>query len=86
VLSFPNQSRSYNVATDRISFWGHDGAVEIPFFLQMATLFRLYPKTSNTEAAILAAFDAGRDRICELAGKAYGRGRRSFYVLGPDIL
>ncbi len=86
MLSFPNESRSYNAGTERISFWGHDGAVEVPFFLQMATLFRLYPKTGNTEAAILAAFDAGRDRIRDLAVKAYARSRRTFYVLGPDVL
>jgi Protein of unknown function (DUF1488) len=84
MLNFPNPSRSYDAAADRISFWGHDGALEIPFFLELNTLFRLYPRTTHTEAGILAAFDAGRTRICEVANKAYSRGRRSFYVLGPD--
>ena len=84
MLSFPNQSRAYDVAGDRVRFWGHDGAFEIPFFLQLDALIRLYPRTTNTEAGILAAFDAGRSRIYEIASKAYSRGRRSFYVLGAE--
>ncbi len=59
VLSFPNQSRTYDPAADRVRFWGHDGALEITFFLQLTALFRLYPQTSNTEAEVLAAFDEG---------------------------
>ena len=86
MLNFPNQSRSYDAATDRIRFWGHDGALEITFFLQLNALFRLYPRTSNTEAGILAAFDAGWSRICQVASKAYARDRRSFYILGPESL
>jgi hypothetical protein len=86
MLSFPNVSRAYDDITDRISFWGHDGAMEVPFFLQASTLFRLFPKTGYSETAILAAFDAGRERILELASRAYGRERRRFYVLGPDSL
>ena len=86
MLNFPNESRTYDAVADRIRFWGHDGALEVPFFLQLNALFRLYPRTSNTEAGILAAFDAGRTRINEIAGKAYSRDRRSFYVLGPEHL
>ena len=86
MLSFPNESRTYDPAADRIRFWGHDGAQEIAFFLQLNALFRLYPRTTNDEAGILAAFDAGRARICEVASKAYSRDRRSFYVLGPENL
>jgi hypothetical protein len=75
VLSFPNQSRAYDAATDRIRFWGHDGALEVTFFLQLNALFRLYPRTSNTEAGILAAFDEGWNRICEVAANVrLGRG------------
>jgi hypothetical protein len=86
MLNFPNQSRSYDSTSDRISFWGHDGTLEVPFFLQANTLLRLFPKTGYSETAILAAFDAGLDRIHELASKVYGRGLRRFYVLGPDTL
>jgi hypothetical protein len=86
VLSFPNSSRSYDAAADRIRFWGHDGANEIPFFLQANALLRLYPRTGSTSEAILAAFDAGRARINEIASKAYAGKRRRFYVLGPEHL
>ena len=86
MLSFPNTSRSYNGSADRVSFWGHDGALEVPFFLGAATLFRLFPKTGYGEAAILAAFDSGRARIHEVASKAYARGHHRSYVLGPDSL
>ena len=80
-LSFPNLSRSYDPARRRIRFWGHDDALEVPFFLEESAVFRLSPKTRNDEAAILAAFDATRDRINTVAGKVHSSKRRSFYVL-----
>ena len=41
-----------------------------------------YPRTQNAEAAMLASFDLGRERIFEVAHKAYRPGdRRAFYVL-----
>jgi hypothetical protein len=56
--------------------------MEIPFFLDEKALVRLYPRTKNTEPAMLEAFDAARERIFEVAGKAYAPGqRRGFYVL-----
>ena len=86
MLSFPNESRNYETGGDRIKFWGNDGIVDVPFFLETNILFRLYPRTGNTEAAILAAFDAGRTRIQQMASKAYSRTRRTFYILGADSL
>jgi hypothetical protein len=84
-LRFPNPSRSYDADRGRIRFWGHDDAIEVPFFLDEAAIFRLFPRTQNAEAAVLAAFDAARDRICEIASKVYGAGRgRSFYVLAAS--
>jgi len=82
-LSFPNRSRSYDAAGDRVRFWGHDGAIEVPFFMKLSALFRLYPRTNNTEAGILAAFDIGWSRICEIASREYSRDR-SYRVLGPE--
>ena len=82
-LAFPNLSRSYDGARRRIRFWGHDDALEIPFFLEESAIFKLFPKTQNTETQILAAFDAARDRVNEIAQRAYvPRARRPFYVLG----
>jgi hypothetical protein len=86
MLRFPNESRTYDATADRIAFWGHDGALEIPFFLQSSALFRLYPRAANNEVGILAAFDDGVSRIQAMAAKAYARGRRSFYILGPEDL
>jgi hypothetical protein len=84
-LHFPNPSRSYDADGRRIRFWGHDDALEVPFFLEESALFKLYPKTTNAEPEILAAFDAARTRILAVAGRVYTpRRRKSFYVLTPD--
>ena len=81
-LNFPNLSRSYDAAGNRIRFWGHDGAIEVPFFLEVSALLRFFPETPNVESRILTAFDAVRDRILEAAGRVYSaRRRRTFYVL-----
>jgi len=81
-LNFPNFSRSYDAAANRIRFWGHDGAIEVPFFLEASALLRFFHETPNVESRILAAFDAVRDHIIEAAGKVYSaRHRRTFYVL-----
>ena len=80
-VNFPNLSRSYDSAGNRVRFWGYDRAMEVTFFVEEAALFRLSPKTSRVEAGILAAFDAARDRIMEVAAKIYSFERRSFYVL-----
>jgi hypothetical protein len=84
-LRFPNDSRSYDADRGRIRFWGHDDAIEVPFFLEEGAIFRLSPKTLNGEAAVLAAFDAARERICEIASRVYRAGSgRSFYVLAAS--
>jgi hypothetical protein len=81
-LNFPNLCRSYDAPGNRVRFWGHDGASEVPFFLEMSGLLTLYPETPKTESRILTAFDAARDRIIEAASKVYSPRRpRSFYVL-----
>lgn len=84
-LSFPNTSRSYDPARRRIRFWGNDGVTDVPFFLEENAIFVLFPRTKNTEEAILAAFDAARARICEVAAKAYVPGPfRNFYTLAAS--
>jgi Protein of unknown function (DUF1488) len=84
-LNFPNPSRSYDPDRRRIRFWGHDSAIEVPFFLEENAIFVLYPKTRNTEAGILAAFDAARERIFAVAARVYAPGQhRSFYNLTGD--
>lgn len=75
-LSFPNRNRSYDASAQRIRFIGHDGMFEVPFLVD-ADVF----PAANTEAGYLAAFDAGREAIQEVAAKAYGSARRRLYVL-----
>ena len=81
-LGFPNPSRSYDADRHRVRFWGYDNAMEVSFFLEDAALFALYPRTQNAEDGILAAFDAARDRIMEVATKIYAASRRQHaYIL-----
>ncbi len=84
-LSFPNLSCSYDPDWRRIRFWGHDSAMEVRFFLEVDAIFVLYPKTTDSEAGILAAFDAAREYIVAAAAKVYTPGQRhSFYTLTAD--
>ncbi len=81
-IGFPNQSRSYDPDRHRIRFWGHDDALEVSFFLEESAIFKIAPRTGNAEAAILAAFDAARDRIMAAAAKVFSPSQpRAFYVL-----
>ena len=84
-LNFPNPSRSYDSDRRRIRFWGHDSAMEVPFFLEENAIFVLYPQTLKTEAGILAAFDRARDDIFAVAAKVYAPHRQGgFYTLTGD--
>jgi hypothetical protein len=80
-LSFPNLSRSYDAVRRRVRFWGHDSAMEVPFFLEEGALFRINPKTLNSEQAMLSTFDERREQINAVARKVHAIDRRSFYVL-----
>jgi hypothetical protein len=83
-LSFPNPSRRYDAVRRRVCFWAYDSAMEVPFFVEESALFRLDPKTKNAEAAMLATFDAARDRIHAVAEKLHAFQKRSFYILVPS--
>ena len=37
-LTFPNRSRSYDEAGQRIRFLGHDGMFEVPFAIEIEAL------------------------------------------------
>jgi hypothetical protein len=57
----------------------------VRFFLEENAIFILYPKTKNTEEAILAAFDDARRQILAVAAKVYAPDRhRAFYTLTGD--
>ncbi len=86
MLNFPNASRSYDAARHCVRFWGHDGAIEISFFVEAAALLRIAPGASNGEASLLECFDQNRERIVRTARKVYQRRRKGSYeLIGSDF-
>lgn len=75
-LAFPNRSRSYDDVRHRVRFVGHDGMIEVPFFVEADAL-----PPATGEAGFLAAFDAARATIHDVARELYGNARRTMYVL-----
>jgi hypothetical protein len=80
-LNFLNQSRSYDGTLHAVRFWGHDGAMEVSFYVHEDALKRIQPGLGSDEPGILGAFDANRNVIHTVAAKAYRRGRKSSYGL-----
>lgn len=80
-LNFPNQSRSYDGAHERIRFIGHDGVFEIAFFVEIEALAKTTKNMARNETGYLLAFDAERGLIERLASKLYSRGRNAMIVL-----
>ncbi len=62
-------------------FWGHDGAIEICFFLEQGALGKMDPDAERDESGLLNAFDRYRDRILGVAAKVYSLRRRDSYTL-----
>lgn len=82
-LTFPNRSRSYDTAYQRVRFLGYDGLLEVPFFIEAAALSNAGSNTISAEEDNLAAFDAARGRILDVARQVYSYGRKNMYVLTP---
>lgn len=82
-LTFPNPSRSYDVAGQRVRFHGHDGMFEIAFLVDIKAFAEAASEKVPSEADCLAAFDAARNSIQVVARKAYSYGRKNLYVLTP---
>jgi Protein of unknown function (DUF1488) len=80
-VTFPNQSRSYDLTRNAVRFWGYDSAIEASFFIDANALRQLRPGTGHDEASLLQAFDANRELICSTAAKLYARGSRGSYDL-----
>ena len=78
-LSFPNPSRSFDVARNRVCFWAYDNTIEISFYVEADALKRLCPDMSNAEMGFLQAFDSARARIYEVAEKLYGTGGKGSF-------
>jgi hypothetical protein len=76
-LEFPNRSRSFDDARNAVRFIGHDGMFEVPFFVQVDALATAIASETN----YLAAFDATRTTIHDVARQIYASARRTVYVL-----
>ena len=83
MLNFPNLSRSYDGTRRCVRFWGHDGALEVSFFVEEEAVFRLAPETRHNETAVLASFDKHRERILKAARTLYSGRPRGTYALMP---
>jgi Protein of unknown function (DUF1488) len=79
-LDFPNRSRSFDAARSAVRFIGHDGLFEVPFFVEAAALVKS-GGTMASEAEYLAAFDAARGSIHDVAREAHSNSRRTSYRL-----
>lgn len=76
-IAFPNSSRSYDSTERRVRFLGYDGMFEVRFFIGLDALAKTAAGKISSENDALAAFDATRRRILEVAEKAYLRGKRN---------
>jgi hypothetical protein len=82
-LSFPNPSRSYDVAGQRVRFHGHDGMFEIAFLVDVKAFAEAAAEMAPSEADCLAAFDAARSSIYDVARKVYSHRRKNLCLLTP---
>ncbi|PLP59309.1 DUF1488 domain-containing protein [Mesorhizobium loti] len=83
-LDFPNQSRSFDEARRAVRFSGYDGMQQVPFLIEATALAKsngVDSARTASEAACLAAFDAARTSIQNIARTIYSRSRRPIYVL-----
>ena len=46
-LTFPNESRSYDVTRNAVRFWGYLSAIECSFFMTADALKRVVPDLGN---------------------------------------
>jgi len=80
-LNFPNMSRSFLPSRRAVQFWGHDGALEISFFITEDALKHIQPDTRCDESEMLRAFDSNRSVVHRVAAQAYRRGGAGSYEL-----
>jgi uncharacterized protein DUF1488 len=81
-LSFPNQSRSYDVTRRVVRFGGYDSAMESSFLVTEDALKRVQPDIQFDETGSLHAFDSNRSLIYAAAAKPLRVARKALYVMG----
>ena len=85
-LSFPNDSRSYDVTRRAVRFWGYDSAMETSFYLTESALKYVQPNFVSNQDGALRIFDDNRSLIYATAAKVYARGHRGSYdLVGSDF-
>lgn len=85
-LTFPNGSRAFDATRRAVRFWGHDGAMEVSFFVTEDALRRIISSMRGDEAGFLNAFDCARNLILDAAVKVYARGHKGSYdILSADF-
>jgi hypothetical protein len=83
-LQFPNQSRVLDPKGDRVRFWAHDAALEVPFTVDVEALAMLGRRTPADETECLAAFDSALPQIQQAARDVKTRGERESYHLTAE--
>ncbi|MDR6632363.1 hypothetical protein J2X72_001147 [Phyllobacterium sp. 1468] len=80
-LSFPNRSRSYDTAHQRIRFYGYDGLFEVCFYVEADALKTAASNRDTIEKDCLLAFDAARESILNAARNIYSTRRKSLNLI-----
>jgi hypothetical protein len=80
-IEFPNPSRRYDTTRHCVRFSGYDGALEKSFFVEEEAIWLLDANARKDGAALLEAFDRHRERICDVASRAYRKRREGSYTL-----
>jgi len=79
-VEFPNMSRSFEAAKNRIRFWGYDRTIEITFFVEVEALAKIFPEVHLSETAALGAFDTAIEKIHQIARKTHSHSRGQTFV------
>lgn len=80
-LTFLNPARSYDPNTQCVRFVGYDGMKSVPFAVEVEALRHVGTSGSSDEVQSLAAFDAARTTVEQVAQEAYANTRQTTYVL-----
>jgi hypothetical protein len=86
-LAFPNSARSFDEVRKAVRFFGHDGMIEIRFFVEAEALAKGRGHAMGmSEAQCLSTFDAMRTPIYAAAKKVYAKYKRNMNILTASDL
>ncbi len=77
-IAFHNPTRTYDATVNCVRFSGHDSAIEVSFFVEIAALEKIHPEAIQLESEILDAFDAQIEKIHKAANKAYKQNKGNY--------